>query len=473
MHALHWIIIIVGIVSSSILYPILSTEAESHSKKIPIIHATIYDPLCEGEQIFSVDYSFFCETHTQWSNSLGTSSNIDDYGSNYDRHLISLFLNISLLELKQTTILQEIFVNNAEINLRTDFDSSNKEEVDTKFAILNSYCVDSSWNKNTAMLDLPCIKESKQIEWEGVNFSEYKKISELASVTIDITEHISESLENKVFIFTELIQFYPKQFRETSFTNEQRTCLYNEIRSPYNMIECVSENRIAVYGIDHPAEGLRPHITVNYTIQASLLGKILSSTVSIVPALFTVGLSILLNKKASKHQNHIQTQISKQSDNIEEIRKIEKNQQKITEENKNREQNWKLEWGSIIIEHLEVIKNYHEVLRDWLLEFTENRTEEQKKNIIFSAKRLGGICDYQIQNLKEALSKISTLFTDPKLSYHLINQSKQFSGLFYHVGADYVWEKDGINDLLKSIEHMIELLSKGIQRVKNEIPKTT
>ncbi len=322
MNKLHWAIILAGVLSSVILYPIFSIETKSEPIKISISEANVYDPLCKGEQNFSIDYSFLCEPHTQWSVSLGMSTNIDDHGSNYDRHLRTLFLNIPLSELPKDDFFQKINVKTAEIILRTDFDLSNKQEIDTKFAVLNSYCNNSNWNKNTLMLNLPCISTNKQIEWEEVNFSEYKKNSELRTVSIDIVEHANTALDNNLTIFTELVQFYPEQFRKTDFTVEQRKCLYDEVKTMNDMTDCIGENLIATYGVEHPAEGLRPQVSMLYTIQPTLLKKIISSIVSVLPALSSVMVAFFLEKKSQTRDNLIQTKISEQSKNINETKEI-------------------------------------------------------------------------------------------------------------------------------------------------------
>lgn len=316
-----WLIVIGGITLSSILYPIVSIESESFPNTVTITNSRVFNPLCIGQQNFDVDFSSFCKPHSQWSTSLGASGNIDDPMDNNSGHVITQFFLIPLDNISKNDILKEVSVDSAYLELRTTFDNRNTDEVDTEFLIVNSFCKNIDWDMNSNMADLPCI-ENKYIDWADTGVSEYQKISELASVSIDITSHVISSLENEEYAFTELIQFHPKQFKITAFTSEQRSCLYLDVKYLYDIIDCINENRISVYGIGHPANGLKPKITINYSIQPSLIGKIITTLVGIVPALFSVGLAIYLDKKSQKHSEKISKEISKQGEIINESKEI-------------------------------------------------------------------------------------------------------------------------------------------------------
>jgi len=123
-------------------------------------------------------------------------------------------------------------------------------------------------------------------------------------------------------------------------------------------------------------------------------------------------------------------------------------------------------------EHLDTLKNYNEILRNWILVYNEHKTEKQKSDIIFSAERLGETCNHFIQRLKEHIPKVENLFSDPTLGTHLIGQSNSFSSLFFNMKEDYVWQNDSIEQI-HAIENTIELLSKGVKRIHAEIPKVT
>ena len=155
---------------------------------------------------------------------------------------------------------------------------------------------------------------------------------------------------------------------------------------------------------------------------------------------------------------------------VTEIKQFEVRQQKIIDRAEQREENRMIEWGGQILDNLGTIKNYNEILRNWILVYNEHKTQKQKSNIIISAERLGGICDHFIQQIKENIPKVETLFSDPTLGSQLIAQSNSLSQLFFNMKEDYVWEKDSVEQI-HSIENVIELLDKGIKRVQAEIPK--
>ncbi|MGI0011735.1 MAG: hypothetical protein ACREAE_10085, partial [Nitrosopumilaceae archaeon] len=130
----RYFIIVIGIAVTGILIPVLNTSG-SKTPDIKITESTFFDPLCKDKQIFSFDY--ICDKPTSnWSVSLGSSTNIDDYSNDDTNHGIILFIKIPLVDITSSS-LSEITVTDAKLILRTTNETRNRENSDTKFAIYN------------------------------------------------------------------------------------------------------------------------------------------------------------------------------------------------------------------------------------------------------------------------------------------------------------------------------------------------
>ena len=292
------LILISGVVLSIILNSFLNQET-SDSIPLKLNEATFFDPLCKDQQIFTIDYRPLCTPHTQQrSESVGASANIDDVHDRYQIHLKTFFLKINLDELPRSEILNEINIVEAKLTLKT---ARYEDTVDPELAIYNGFCPATSWNMSTPIESLPCIGEGKLINMIMADFSEYKKITDLTTIEIEIKKHIESALEQNLNGFTELIQFYPLQFKTyPEFTPEQRFCLYNNVTYTYDIEKCIKENRVGVYSIEHPTEGLQPSLVINYKIIPTDLGRLLNSIIAFIPAMSTVAYTILKEHSSKK-----------------------------------------------------------------------------------------------------------------------------------------------------------------------------
>lgn len=153
------------------------------------------------------------------------------------------------------------------------------------------------------------------------------------------------------------------------------------------------------------------------------------------------------------------------------VDKLIEKQHKIIEDEHKREEDWKETWGNRIIIDLNATKSYYEILRRWLIDYMNNRSNVSRENLIFSAERLGITVDYFVQNINEHLPKIENYLKDPLLSTQLKKQSIQFSTPFKILSSDWIWEDGELNGQIFTLDSMIKMLNDGIERMKKELSK--
>lgn len=111
----------------------------------------------------------------------------------------------------------------------------------------------------------------------------------------------------------------------------------------------------------------------------------------------------------------------------------------------------------------------HNILRDWVEEYRQNPSEQQKKNIITSAKRNGDLVQMQVQQIQKFLPKIENHFDDPKLGLNMQAISEVMPTLFQSLDAEFLWDYD-MKGMFELIEDRKRILAGIIDRLKKEIP---
>lgn len=153
----------------------------------------------------------------------------------------------------------------------------------------------------------------------------------------------------------------------------------------------------------------------------------------------------------------------------QKIDKLIIKQNQIIEDDFNRERAWKEEWGKRILEDLNSIKNFHQILERWLVDYMNNRSDVTKETLVFSAERLGNIIDFHIQRLKENIPKIEKYLKDPRLSTLIIKQADVYPTPFKVLNQEWIWNDDGLTGEIQSIEGTIKMLNDVSERMKTEI----
>lgn len=134
-----------------------------------------------------------------------------------------------------------------------------------------------------------------------------------------------------------------------------------------------------------------------------------------------------------------------------------------------RERDWKELWGNRIVEDLNSIKNFHQILGRWLVDYMNNRSDANRETLIYSAERLGNIIDYHVHNLRENIPKIEKYLKDPRLSTLIIKQTETYATVFKVLNQDWIWNDDGLRGEIYSIEGTTKMLNNVIELMKNEI----
>lgn len=153
-------------------------------------------------------------------------------------------------------------------------------------------------------------------------------------------------------------------------------------------------------------------------------------------------------------------------------RKVDKliiRQNQIIDEGYKREGSWKETWGKKIIEDLKSIEYFHHILNGWLVDYINNRSSADKDILTISAERLGNIVDYHIPRLRENVPKIERYLNNPLLATLIIKQTDVYSTAFKVLNQDWIWEEEGLNGEIQSIEGYKKMLNDVIASMKKEL----
>lgn len=190
--------------------------------------------------------------------------------------------------------------------------------------------------------------------------------------------------------------------------------------------------------------------------------------------IFIAVIIVLYTNSQSEKFKHQQDEITNL---LKKIETIETNQQNMINEQhsvitneQERIKRWKTEWGTLILESVESIKQMYQILEDWFKDYQKNPSEQLKKDIIDSASRNAGIVAFHFQNISRWMPKIENYLNDPTLASQLNASAEQFTVYFQILDKDYVWESNLKSSFLV-IDDRKKLLTKHIERMKKEIPQ--
>ena len=153
----------------------------------------------------------------------------------------------------------------------------------------------------------------------------------------------------------------------------------------------------------------------------------------------------------------------------EKIAELVLNIQNIEQRHEERERKRLVVFSHRIISNLETIRQNHHDLRQGLTTYLNNNSEENKQNVILSAKKnLESIVYFLIPNIKSDIGYIGDLFEDPLLGKSIINQCNEYGIMLKNIES-YNWNKDFLLIKVSSIDDQINVLTSMIDKIKKEI----
>ncbi len=153
----------------------------------------------------------------------------------------------------------------------------------------------------------------------------------------------------------------------------------------------------------------------------------------------------------------------------EKIAELVLNIQNIEQRHEERERKRLVVFSHRIISNLETIRQNHHDLRQGLTTYLNNNSEENKQNVILSAKKnLESIVYFLIPNIKSDIGYIGDLFEDPLLGKSIINQCNEYGIMLKNIES-YNWNKDFLLIKVSSIDDQINVLTSMIDKIKQEI----
>lgn len=157
----------------------------------------------------------------------------------------------------------------------------------------------------------------------------------------------------------------------------------------------------------------------------------------------------------------------------EKITELVSNIQNIEKQQYERERKRLMVFSQRIISNLESTRQYHSTLKNWLTDYLNNDTEENKQNIILSSRRNWETIEhFFIPHIKSDLGYIGELFQDPLLSKNIINQCNSYGTMLKDVQENFDWKKDTVLMKISAIDRQIDTLTTAIDGIKKEIKET-
>ena len=154
----------------------------------------------------------------------------------------------------------------------------------------------------------------------------------------------------------------------------------------------------------------------------------------------------------------------------EKIAELVLNIQNIEQRHDEREKKRLTVFSHRIISNLETIRQTHHELRQGLIDYLNNNTEENKQSIILSSKKnLESIVYFIIPNIKSDIGYIGDLFEDPLLSKSIITQCNEYGTLLKNIEESSDWNKDPLLMKISLIDNQIKVLTTTIDKIKQEI----
>jgi len=157
----------------------------------------------------------------------------------------------------------------------------------------------------------------------------------------------------------------------------------------------------------------------------------------------------------------------------EKITELVSNIQNIEKQQYARERKRLMVFSQRIISNLESTRQYHSALKNWLTNYHNNDTEENKQNIILSSRRNWETIEhFFIPHIKSDLGYIGELFQDPLLSKNIINQCNSYGTMLKDVQENFDWKKDTVLMKISAIDGQIDILTTAIDGIKKEVKET-
>lgn len=157
----------------------------------------------------------------------------------------------------------------------------------------------------------------------------------------------------------------------------------------------------------------------------------------------------------------------------EKITELVSNIQNIEKQQYERERKRLMVFSQRIISNLESTRQYHSVLKNWLADYLNNDTEENKQNIILSSRRNWETIEhFFIPHIKSDLGYIGELFQDPLLSKNIINQCNSYGTMLKDVQENFDWKNDTVLMKISAIDRQIDTLTTAIDGIKKEVIET-
>jgi len=154
----------------------------------------------------------------------------------------------------------------------------------------------------------------------------------------------------------------------------------------------------------------------------------------------------------------------------EKITELVSNIQNIEKQNYQRERKRLMVFSQRIISNLESTRQNHSALKNWLADYLNNDTEENKQNIILSSRRNWETIEhFFIPHIKSDLGYIGELFQDPLLSKNIINQCNSYGTMLKDVQENFDWKNDTVLMKISAIDRQIDTLTTAIDGIKKEV----
>jgi len=157
----------------------------------------------------------------------------------------------------------------------------------------------------------------------------------------------------------------------------------------------------------------------------------------------------------------------------EKITELVSNIQNFEKQHYERERKRLMVFSQRIISNLESTRQYHSALKNWLADYLNDDTEENKQNIILSSrKNWETIEHFFIPHIKSDLGYIGELFQDPLLSKNIISQCNSYGTMLKDVQDNFDWKNDTVLMKISAIDGQIDTLTTAIDGIKKEVVDT-
>lgn len=186
-------------------------------------------------------------------------------------------------------------------------------------------------------------------------------------------------------------------------------------------------------------------------------------TTSVVETAIGASITIAILIYSNNQQRRSEEQQEKIADLVSSIQNIEQRHYE-------REKKRLTVFSHRVISNLETIRQYHQALRNWLADYLNKDTEENKQNIILSSRRNWETIEYfSIPHIKSDIGYIGELFQDPLLAKNIISQCNSYGTMLKDVQEKFEWKNDTILMKISAIDNQIKVLTTAIDKVKKEI----